>query len=166
MTSLVLALALAAGPAGAAPVKAAESTRISLDVKDADVVDLVRLFAEVGGFQVVVDPGVSCKLTLALKQVEWPRALEVALQVCGLGQDSQGGITRVAPLAKLAAEFQERRRLEEERRLAGPLRTEMLRLSYARAQELAPLLKTFLSPRGSVVYDTRTNTLFITDVAR
>src|SRR5262245_20790181 len=106
MTLLALTLALAAGPAGAGPAvpadpRPAESARISIDVKDADIVDVVRLFAEVGGFQVVVDPGISCKLTLALKQVEWPRAFEVALQVCGLGQDTDGGITRVAPLAKL-----------------------------------------------------------------
>jgi type IV pilus assembly protein PilQ len=162
--ALILALSLAAGPA--APAPSSPPVRISIDVKDADIVDVVRLFAEVGGFQVVVDSGVSCKLTLKLKDVEWPQAFDVALRSCNLGEDTENGISRVAPVAKLVAERQERRRLEEERRLSGPLRTETRRLSYARAQELAPLLKSFLSPRGSVVFDPRTNTLFITDIAQ
>jgi type IV pilus assembly protein PilQ len=163
--ALVLALSLAAGSNGS-PGGPAQPVRISLDVKDADIVDVVRLFAEVGGFQVVVDSGVSCKLTLKLKDVEWPQAFDLALRSCTLGQDTENGIAWVAPMAKLVAERQERRRLEEERHLSGPLRTEIRRLSYARAQEIAPLLKAFLSPRGSVVFDPRTNTLFITDIAQ
>jgi type IV pilus assembly protein PilQ len=159
--ALLLALTLAAATAAPpAPV------RISLDVKDADIVDVVRLFAEVGGFQVVVDSGVSCKLTLKLKDVDWTQAFDIALRSCNLGQDTENGVAWVAPMSKLVAERQQRRRLDEERRLSGPLRTEMRRLSYAKAQELAPLLKSFLSPRGSVVFDPRTNTLFITDIAQ
>jgi type II secretory pathway component HofQ len=67
-------------------------------------------------------------------------------------------------VAKLSAELAERRRLAEEQRLNRPLRTVRYRLSYARAAELAPLIKKFLSPRGDVVYDARTNTLYITEV--
>ena len=139
-------------------------TRVSVDFKDADVVDIVRLFAEVGGFQLVVDPGVSCKLTLKLKEVPWPTALDLTLKVCGLGQEEDNGVVRVAPVAKLTAEHEAQRRLEEERSLARPLRTVHYRLSYAKAAELAPVLKRFLSPRGDIVVDPRTNTLIITDV--
>src|SRR5262245_6329300 len=119
--SLLVTAALLTSPA---PAEAAppEETRISLDVKDADIVDVVRLLAEIGNFQVVFDPGVSCKLTLKLNQVPWPRVLDVGLKVCGLGQDSEGGIVRVAPLAKLAAEHAAQRRLEEEKALSGPLK--------------------------------------------
>ena len=169
--SLVPALALAgslaqgtlapARPTAAAP---RDEAAISIDFKDADITDVVRLMAEVGAFQVVVDPGVSCKLTMKLKEVPWPTALDMGLRSCGLGYEEENGIVRVAPVAKLTAEHVERRRLEEERRLAGPLKTTMHRLSYARAAELAPLLKKFLSPRGEVIYDVRTNTLIITDI--
>src|SRR4029077_2517750 len=114
--------------------------RISIDFKDADIVDVVRLMAEVGQFQVVVDPGVSCKLTLKLKEVPWDSALDVALRVCGLGSESDNGIVRVAPVAKLTAEHEERRRLAEAQRLNRPLRTVRYTLSYARAAELAPLI--------------------------
>ena len=139
--------------------------RITLDVKDADVVDVVRLLARAGDFQVVVDPGVSCKLTLALKEVRWLQALELSLRSCGLGYDEEGDIFRIAPVAKLTAERAEQRKLAEERGLNRPLRTRTFRLSYARAADVAPLVqKTLLSPRGSVWFDARTNTLFIQDI--
>src|SRR6185503_6867083 len=102
--SLRLCLLLALGLA--AP---SSETRISIDFKDADVLDVVRLMSEVGSFQVVVDPGVACKLTLKLKEVPWDSALDVILRSCGLGQDTDNGIVRVAPVAKLTTEHQERR---------------------------------------------------------
>src|SRR5436309_12995409 len=108
-------------------------TRVSVDFKDADIVDIVRLMSEVGNFQVVIDPGVSCKLTLKLKEVPWDAALDVALRSCGLGRDEEGGIVRVAPMAKLTEEAAARRKLAEEQRLNRPLHTVRYRLSYAKA---------------------------------
>ena len=156
---IALVLTLAAQPVPAAN----EEARISLDVKDADVVDVIRLLAEVGGFQVVIHPGISCKLTLSLKEVRWPTVLDMALKTCGLGKDEEGDIVRVAKVAQLTAEAAEQRRLDEERKLAAPPQVVYQTLSYARAQELAPIVKKFLSPRGEVIYDTRTNTLIIID---
>ena len=165
--SLLLSLGLVvSAPASPVAVKppASTETRISLDFKDADILDVVRLMSEVGSFQVVVDPGVACKLTLKLKEVPWDAALDVALRSCGLGQDAENGIVRVAPVAKLTEEGAARRKLAEEQKLDRPLRTTRYRLSYAKATELAPLIKKFLSPRGEVVVDPRTNTLIITDI--
>ncbi|HEU5310627.1 MAG TPA: secretin N-terminal domain-containing protein [Candidatus Eisenbacteria bacterium] len=169
LVSAALAVAVVPAVAADAPPSRANATspseaRISVDFKDADIVDIVRMLSEVGNFQVVIDPGISCKLTLKLKEVPWDSTLDVALRVCGLGSESDGGIVRVAPVAKLTAEHQERRRLAEEQKLNRPLRTVRYTLSYARAAELAPLIKKFLSPRGDVVFDARTNTLIITDV--
>jgi type IV pilus assembly protein PilQ len=159
MTSLALALLLAT------PAPPPEA-RLSFHVKDADVIDVVRLLSEVGGFQVVADAGVSCKLTLKLKDVGWPTVLDLALRSCSLARETQGDVVRVAPASRLLEEATQRRRLDEERRLNQPLRTDTYRLSYARAQELAPLLRRFLSPRGTVVFDARTNTLFVTDIVQ
>jgi type IV pilus assembly protein PilQ len=164
--SLVLlapAIAGADAPAAHRPAPP-EEARISVDFKDADIVDIVRMMADIGQFQVVVDPGVACKLTLKLKEVPWDQALDVALKVCSLGSETDNGIVRVAPVAKLTAEHMERRRLAEEQKLDRPLHTVRYTLSYARAAELAPLIKKFLSPRGDVVFDSRTNTLIITDI--
>jgi type IV pilus assembly protein PilQ len=165
--SLLISLGIASTLPAAAAEKAtstAAETRVSIDFKDADIVDIVRLMSEVGNFQVVVDPGVACKLTLKLKEVPWDAALDVALRSCALGQDTENGIVRVAPVAKLTEEAAARRRFAEEQKLDRPLRTTRYRLSYAKATELAPLIKKFLSPRGEVVVDPRTNTLIITDI--
>jgi type IV pilus assembly protein PilQ len=164
--SLLFVLFLASMPwtAAAAAPRTDGDARISIDIKDADIVDVVRLFAEVGGFQVVVDPGVSCKLTLKLNEVLWTSALDVALKSCGLGRDEENDIVRVAPVAKLTAETTAQRKLDEERALAGPLQMRSYRLSYARAAEMAPIIKKFLSARGEVIYDSRTNTLIVIDV--
>ena len=155
MSRLALALVLAAAAAGEA--------RVSLDVKDAPIVDIVGLLAEVGGFQVVFDPGLSCKLTLKMTETRWLGVLDLSLRACGLGREEDNGIIRVAPVARLAEESAARRRLAEEQQRSGPRTLTRYRLSYARAQEMAPILKRFLSPRGEVVYDTRTNTLIIID---
>ncbi|MET0554167.1 MAG: secretin N-terminal domain-containing protein [Vicinamibacteria bacterium] len=156
MMSLVpLLVVLAATPA---------VPRLSIDVKDAKVLDLALLLAEVGGFQVVADAGIACTLTLALKDVEWPTVLDVAVRSCGLAEEREGSVVRIAPAARLLAEAAERRQLDDARRLARPLRTEVHRLSYARAADLAPLLRKYVSARGSVEFDARTNTLFVTDV--
>jgi type IV pilus assembly protein PilQ len=138
--------------------------RISMDFRDASIVDVVSLLSEVGGFQVVFHPGIDCRLTLKLRDVRWSSALDVALRSCGLGRDVEtDDIVRVAPVARLRAEVSERRRYEEERALTGRRSVSAFRLSYARAAEMAPLVKKFLSPRGEVVYDSRTNTLIIID---
>jgi type IV pilus assembly protein PilQ len=161
---LPLALATILAAPATATARDSQETRISVDLKDVAIVDLVRLLADVGNFQTVIDPGVSCTLTLKLKDVPWPNVLDVALRSCRLASEDDGGVVRVAPAARLMQEANERRQLDEERRLAAPLRTTRYRLSYARAQELAPLLKKFLSPRGEVVFDSRTNTLIVTDI--
>jgi type IV pilus assembly protein PilQ len=157
MTGLLLALAIQG--AGSGP----EEARVSFDVKDAAIQDVVRLLAEVGGFQVVMDPGVSCRLTLKLLEVRWPQVLDAALRSCNLVHEEDGGIVRIAPAARLIEEAEARRRLAVAREAARPRSLFMKRLSYARAEALAPIVKTMLSPRGEVVYDQRTNTLIIID---
>jgi type IV pilus assembly protein PilQ len=162
---LVSALVAAVPVAQAAPPSPMpEEARISIDFKDVDVTDVVRMLAEVAGFQVVIDPGVSCHLTLELEEVPWQTTLDTVLKVCGLGREEENGIVRVAPVTKLTAEKAERRKLEAERALDRPLVVRSYRLSYARAAELAPLLQKLVSPRGQVFFDTRTNTLFIQDI--
>ncbi|HXV61600.1 MAG TPA: secretin N-terminal domain-containing protein [Vicinamibacteria bacterium] len=142
-------------------------TLIDLDVKEADVLDLLRLLAEIGEFNLVADPEVSCSLTLKIKEVPWRQVLQLALRTCRLEQERLGdNLVRVATTEQLRREYEQRRKYEEEKALSGPLVTTYQQLSYARARELAPVLEKFLSPRGSVVFDERTNTLIITDVAR
>lgn len=159
----VLALAALSVAVSAGVVASGDEgeARVSLDAKDAPVVDVVRVLAEAGGFQVVVDPGVTCRLTLKLHQSAWRQALDTTLAACGLGREEEGDVLRIAPLAKLREEAAARRRLNEERHTTPPSRLALFRLSYARARQLAPLLDRMLTPSGRVSYDERTNTLIL-----
>ena len=150
----LVAAAVAGAPAGEA--------RLSLDAKDAEVRDVVSLLAELGGFQAVFDPDTSCKLTLRLRDARWQTVLDTTLRACGLAQEEEGGVMRVARPATLTEEAAARRRLAEERARAGPDRIALFRLSYARAEALAPLVRSRLPPRSEVTWDARTNTLVVT----
>jgi type IV pilus assembly protein PilQ len=157
--------ALLLGPLAAS--EPSEETLIDIDVREADVRDVLRLLAEVGGFNLAVDPGVSCDATLKLKQVPWPQVLDLMLRTCRLEQERLGeNLVRVGSAEEIRKEYEERRKYQEEKALAGPLETRYVRLAYAKAREIAPTLEKFLSPRGSVVFDERTNTLIVTDIRR
>jgi type IV pilus assembly protein PilQ len=144
-----------------------DETRLNLDLKDVKAETLLKLLAEVGGFNLVVGPDVECKLTLNIKAVPWHEVYETALRSCRLGEDRMGeNLVRVAPIEELARELEDRHLYEEAKKAAGQLRTTTRRLTYARAKEIAPMLRKFLSPRGDVSFDERTNTLIITDVER
>ncbi|HET8648097.1 MAG TPA: secretin and TonB N-terminal domain-containing protein, partial [Vicinamibacteria bacterium] len=141
---------------------------ISLDFKDGDLQDIFRLFADISGMNVVVNPGVSGKVTLKLNEVPWDQALDLILKANGLGYTVEGNVIRIARLADLQKEEQDRRKLEEEKQLAGELGTLTQRISYAKATDLSDVLKRAgaLSARGSTNVDVRTNTMIIKDLPR
>jgi type IV pilus assembly protein PilQ len=138
---------------------------ISLDFKDGDLQDIFRLFSDISGSNVVVNPGVSGKVTLKLQEVPWDQALDLILKTNGLGSTVENNVIRIARLSDLQKEEQDRRKLEEEKALAGDLQVVRKRLSYAKAAELEPTVKKVaLSARGNITLDTRTNTMIITDL--
>ena len=139
---------------------------ISLDFKDGDLQDIFRLFADISGLNIVVNPGVSGKVTLKLNEVPWDQALDLILKANNLGYTLEGNVIRIAPLQALQNEEQQRRKLAEERALAGDLASLTTRISYAKADALADVLRKAgaLSARGSLNVDPRTNTLIINDL--
>ena len=98
---------------------------ITLDFKDGDIQDIFRLFADISGLNIVVQPGVAGRVTLVLTEVPWDQALELILKTHKLGYVVEGNVVRIAPMSELADEEAERRRLAEElqqlhRRSADP----------------------------------------------
>jgi type II secretory pathway component HofQ len=162
-TGLVAVLGIVAALATPATPPPPTEAQVSLDAKDAPVADIVSALAEVGRFQVVFDPAPPCLLTLKLREMRWSVVVESALRACGLGYEEEGGVLRIAPVERLKGEREDRRKLAEERASSGVRTVSSFRLSYARAAEMAPIVKRLLSPRGDVVYDSRTNTLIIVD---
>jgi type IV pilus assembly protein PilQ len=138
---------------------------ISLDFQGADLRAVLRTFAEISGLNIVIDPAVTGSVDVALRDVPWDQALDIILAANKLGYLIDGTIVRIAPLAVLADEQSQRRKVAEEQALAGQLEVLTKTLSYAKADELQALLtKSALSQRGTVQVDSRTNTLIITDL--
>jgi type IV pilus assembly protein PilQ len=113
----------------------------------------------------VIDPSVQGTVDVALRDVPWDQALDIILRTHNLGYSIDGTIVRIAPLKVLADEEAQRRTLAEQQALSGELRVFTRSLSYAKAEDIAPLLvRTALTQRGTVQVDARTNTLIITDL--
>ena len=138
---------------------------VSLDFQGADLRAVLRVFSEISGLNVVIDPTIQGTVDVALKDVPWDQALEIILRANKLGYSLEGTIVRIAPLTVLAEEETQRRRFADEQALSGKLQVLTRALSYAKAEDVAPLLlKTVLSTRGQVQTDARTNTLIINDL--
>src|SRR5437899_9586111 len=138
---------------------------ISLDFKDGDLQDIFRLFADISGLNIVVNPGVSGKVTLKLNEVPWDQALDLILKANGLGYTLEGNVIRIARLADLQREEQERRKLQEEKALAGDLEVFNKTLSYAKATELSETAKKVaLAARGTLSLEPGANTMSLTDL--
>jgi type IV pilus secretin PilQ/predicted competence protein len=138
---------------------------VSLDFQGADLRAVLRTFSEISGLNIVIDPAVQGTVDVALRDVPWDQALDIILRANKLGYMVDGTIVRVAPLAVLADEESQRRKLAEEQAMAGSLQVLTRSLSYAKAEELQALLtKSALSQRGIVQVDPRTNTVIISDL--
>ena len=138
---------------------------VSLDFQQMDLRAVLRLFSEISGLNIVIDPAVQGSVDVRLEAVPWDQALDIILRANKLGYIIDGTIIRIAPLVVLADEEAQRRKLADEQALAGELRVMTHTLSYARGEDLVQLLtRSALSQRGSVQVDQRTNTLIITDL--
>ena len=139
---------------------------ISMDFQGTDLRAVLRVFAEVSGLNLVIDPSVQGEVNVALTQVPWDQAFAIILRANDLAYEVDGTIVRIASVQKLSDEAGARRTLRDQEALAGELEIYTRTLSYARAEDLAPLItSTTLSERGEVFTDSRTNTLIIRDLA-
>ncbi|UCH39818.1 MAG: type IV pilus secretin PilQ [Gammaproteobacteria bacterium] len=141
--------------------------RLSLNFQDIEVRSVLQLLADFTGLNLVVSDSVEGNLTLRLKNVPWDQAMDIILKTKGLDQRRAGNVILIAPTDEIAAreklELEARKQVEELERL----RTEFIKVNYAKAADMAELLKlkdnAILSPRGSVSVDERTNTLLVKD---
>ncbi len=141
---------------------------ISLELKDADVKDVLRTFAKITGLNVVVDPEVSGAVTVQLENVPWDQALDIILRINNLSYVVENNVLRVSKLDKLNAEKAALAKYNEEAEKSKPMRTVRRVLSYMQASEAATVLTSnnfLLSKFGTVIQDTRNNALTVRDNA-
>ena len=138
--------------------------KITIDLQQAELVNVVRLIGDVGNKNIVVGEDGKGKITLKLKNVGWRRALDVVLKSGGYGYVEDGDIIWVTLQSRIDADEQAALDKGASRELKGPLTTRIVPINYARAEEMIALVKPLLTPRGTVSADPRTNVLIIRDV--
>ena len=138
--------------------------RISLDFQDAEITSVLRLIADVSGFNMVVGEGAKAKVTLKLLNVPWDQALELILKLNQLGQIREGNIIWIDSLSNIAKQKDEAVRAHDATVKAEPLATRIMYLNYADAAKTLDIVKSNLSTRGEVKVDLRTNGLVVKDI--
>src|SRR5213075_2792414 len=137
---------------------------LSLNLKEADIRDVLRTFGDLTGLNIAVDPDVQGKVTVNFNEVPWDQALDIILRQNSLNYVLEGNVLRVGKVDRLASEQQAQRRLEEEQRLNVNTITAIFKLSYARATEVQNLIREIASPRARIIVDTRTNQLIVSEI--
>ncbi len=168
------------GPPSAAPRYTGEPIRVNF--KDVDLQDFFRLIHEVSGLNVVLDPSVKGNLTLVMDDVPWDQVLDIVLKNNNLDKQLDGNVLRIASKATIKAEADQQAALAQAQQDSVETVTVTRQLSYAKATQqqgqgggggagrqqqgkaLDELLRSFLSHRGSIIGDARTNTLIIRDI--
>ncbi|MBL8073208.1 MAG: type IV pilus secretin PilQ [Nitrospira sp.] len=137
--------------------------RISLDFQQADITNILRLIAEVSGFNIVVGEGVKSKVTMKLVSVPWDQALEMLLKMNGLGMIRQGSIVWVDSLANIAKQQDEEARAKDSKTKAEELVDRVFYIRNLQAQEVMTSLRQNLSPRGLMQFNAGSNALIVRD---
>lgn len=163
--------------------------KLSLNFQDIEVRDVLQIIANYVGFNLVASDSISGTITLRLNNVPWDQALDLVLKTNGLDKRMNGNVLRVAPTTELAEQDRLELEARDQAERLAPLRTEYVQINYAEAEAIADIIRSnnsvnsvteqsgeesvtttstangFLSSRGSVAVDARTNTLIITDTS-
>lgn len=153
-----------------------QGEKLSLNFQNIEVRAVLQLLADFNEMNLVTSDTVTGNLTLRLKNVPWDQALDIILKTKGLDKRVNGNVMLVAPAREIAE--REKQELESRRQLVElePLYSEIIEVNFAKASDIADILqsaqgdslgaaKGFLSERGSVVIDARTNSLLLRDTA-
>jgi len=153
--------------------KAYTGQKISLDLQEVDIRNVLRLLADVTGKNIVVEPGVSGKVTLKVDNVPWDQVLELILKINELDHVMEGNVLRIATAAKLKAEFERKREAVEAQkelmaaaRDLGEISTEYLQVNYADVGDISAQIDNIKSENGTLSVDNRTNLIIYSDFPR
>lgn len=137
---------------------------ISIEVRDADIRDVLALIANESGINMVISEEVTGKLSLKLRRIPWDQALITVMRARNLGYIRQGNVIRISSLSNLQQEAATAKSILDSQKALAPLRVKVIPVSYARVEDMVNQVQTFLTrDRGKVVADVRTSSLIITD---
>ena len=139
--------------------------RISLDFQGSEIVPIFRLIGEIAGYNTVIHPKVSGTITLKLKDVPWDQALDIVLEISGMGKDIRGNILRIAPADIFIRQKESEQKIKKAEVQAEDLVQVAIHLNHISAEEMMKRIKEakLMTPRGTLRIDERTNTIILND---
>ncbi|HEX3204075.1 MAG TPA: type IV pilus secretin PilQ [Nitrospiraceae bacterium] len=137
--------------------------RISLDFQAADISNVLRLIAEVSGFNIVVGEGVKSKVTMKLVGVPWDQALDMILKMNNLGMIREGNIVWIDSLTNISRQQEEEAKAKDSKTKAEDLITRVVYVQNVTAQEIQTTLRQYVSPRGQLTVNAASNALILQD---
>jgi type IV pilus assembly protein PilQ len=138
--------------------------KINIDIKDADIHNVLRLLAKEGNINIVTSDNVTGTVTVHLKMVPWDQALDLVLRSKGLDMVQEGSIVRVAKADDIKAERDREIQAQEQRQKLKPVNVKLIAVNHATASDLLTRIQSVLSDRGKAEFDARTNTVIVKDV--
>ena len=156
------------------PASAYTGTKISLDFKNADIHDVLRILADVSGLNIIATDDVKARVTLRLVEVPWDQALDVVLQANGLEKSQSGNVLAVSTAKRLEEERNARLAAQKAEQKLASLETVYLNINYVKATEIIELVTreatgggsggvALMSPRGSIAADSTSNVVIVRD---
>ncbi len=137
--------------------------KISVETNNMDIRDALNLITEESGVNMIVSDDIKGSVNLKLRQVPWDQALVVLMRAKRLGYTRQGNVLRIAPLSELKNEEEDATKMAMVKKSLEPTVVRMFPVSYAKVDDLDKKIKDFLSEKGKVVGDARTNSIVVTD---
>jgi type IV pilus assembly protein PilQ len=141
-------------------------SRITIDVKGAELSTFLRIIADHAKLNLVADQDVQGIYDFKFTDTPWDQVLDIIVKHAGLGMEINNGVIRVAKIEKLQKEEDDRKKLDEAKALAGELTTITRPLSFAKASEAKGIIEKILTKRGSIIVDDRTNVLIISELPK
>ncbi len=148
------------GPKDTTQKNAVHEGNVTLDFRDADIRNVLRILAYKSGVNIVPGPEVTGQVTIQLTDVPWEQALKVILETYGYGYERKGNIIVVTTIENLIKRKENAKLLAEQESLVS----KTFHLSYAKAEDVVGTIEKMKTPRGSVQYDERTNTIIVRDI--
>lgn len=133
---------------------------VTLDIKDADIVDFFRLISDIEGLNIVVDPSVQGSISIKVENVPWDQVFDLALKNNSLAKVIEGNVVRIGTLDAFKKEEEARQELKR----AKETTTDIIKINYATSANLLDKLQPLLTPSGELKTDARTNTIIVRDI--
>ncbi len=138
--------------------------KINLDFKEVDILDVLRLMADISKLNIIAGDDVKGTVTVRLVDIPWDEALDVILKSKSLGKERFGNIIRVATLRTMQREKEEELAKKNAQKKLEPIKVRLIAVNYAMAKNLTSQIKELLTDRGTVSVDDRTNVIIVKDV--